>query len=350
MMHLAGLERVDYLIFDEQGQDCILAGPADAWKIDGQGRHVANHSGRPVMRLEDLVVLLNNAFSAHGQFLCAITPTQEGLAQAQQYIAESAARPVAAGERGAWLQGLRSALGLQRIEVEGIDADTRVARVIVEADHHMKRIGIGLEPGTDRVDSYLDMLVESRRIPERMDVLRWWFTLSEQAVHAARPGELYEFDAQAVQVLSENELLTRRGERIHTGQSDPLNERFAQDFTADFAEIARRYPIYADLDNIFRLALVAALVRQQGWPEGAAVDLPEWLRSGVVPLATGRAPEWVESVVNHRQVNGRRFVAAVSGGVRFAITAPPLKSATASGASSAADWRSNRSADAWWWD
>jgi hypothetical protein len=348
MLHLAGLERIDYLIYDKEAADWILAGPADAWKIDRNGRHVANHSGRPVLRLEDLVVLLSNAYFAKGQFLCAITPTQEGLVQAQQFIARSADRPVAVGRRDAWLQGFRSALGLQRIEVEGIDANTRVSRVIVEADHHMKRIGIGLEPGTDRVDSYLDLLSDSGRLPERMDVLRWWFTLHEQAVRADRPGQLYTFAPQAVQVLSENELLTRHGKRVQTGKSDPLNEQFARDFTEDFAEIARRYPIYADLDNLFRLALVAAIVHQHGSSDPSQIDLAKWLRAEEFVVTTGRAPQWVESVVNYREVNRRRFVAAVSGGVRFA--APALTSLPVTDPQAAPTWRPSQRPDTWWWD
>ena len=53
--------------------------------------------------------------------------------------------------------------------------------MIVEADHHMKRIGIGLEPGTDQVPSYLDRLVESGEIPEQNGCLAL-------VVHAAPAG------------------------------------------------------------------------------------------------------------------------------------------------------------------
>jgi hypothetical protein len=358
MLHMAGLQRIDYLIFDAATSDCIVAGPAGAWMVDRQGRHVATASGRPVVRLEDLVVLLQNALLARGQFLCAITPTEAGLAQAQQYVAASSGRAVPVGGRRSWLDGFRSALGLQRIEVAGIEANTRVARVIVEADHHMKRVGLGLEPSTERVPNYLERIVRAGEIPERMDVLRWWFTLHPRAVEVWRQGELYAFGKQAVQVLSENELLTRSGQRVPTGRSDPLNEEFARDFTADFDELARRYPIYGDLDNVFRLALVAAIVQQQGFPQRDDFQLADWLRSGEFPVTTARVPAWVESIVNHRQVDRRRFVAAVSGGVRFA--APGVTSLPASSASQAPAWRpaertgqadpTRSQARSWWWD
>jgi hypothetical protein len=342
------------VVFDDA--DCVVAGPAGPWKIDGQGRHVGAQSGRPVVRLEDLIVLLANAMLADGQFVCAITPTQAGLAQAEQYIAQSADRPLPAGasQRDQWLEGLRSALGLQRITVQGIDATTRVARVIVEADHHMKRIGLGLEPGTDQVPSYLDSIVQSGVIPDQLDVLRWWFTLHPQAVELDPEEQRYTFHRQVVQVLCENELLVR-GQRVHTGQCHPLNRQFARDFTRDFSALARVYPVYADLDNIFRLSLVSAIVRQHGLPGRDTFDLSKWLKEGRLPLNAGRAPTWVESIVNHRQVDRRRFVAAVSGGVRFqppSIQSLPLSSGrtTAQTVGQIPTMTSDRDQSRWWWD
>ena len=41
----------------------------------------------------------------------------------------------------------------------GLPVETRVGRVIVEADYHMKMVGIGLEPGTPGVESYLDSML-----------------------------------------------------------------------------------------------------------------------------------------------------------------------------------------------
>ena len=51
-------------------------------------------SGRPVVRLDDLVVMLRNAFRGKGQFLCAITPLPENLERTQQYLADWDGRPV----------------------------------------------------------------------------------------------------------------------------------------------------------------------------------------------------------------------------------------------------------------
>ena len=47
-------------------------------------------------------------------------------------------------------------MGKQDITVEGLDPQTRAARVIVEADYRMKLVGMGLEEGVLGVTSYLE--------------------------------------------------------------------------------------------------------------------------------------------------------------------------------------------------
>src|SRR5690606_38751103 len=121
---------------------------------------------------------LRNAQQNQGRFGCSINPTQAGLAAAKTYQEETSKKPLHPRQRDAWLEGLRAAVGKQDIVIYGIDPDTRVARVLVEADYHMKRIGMGLEEGTGGVPAYLDMLPKPKAGEAMaMDVLRWWFTL-----------------------------------------------------------------------------------------------------------------------------------------------------------------------------
>ncbi len=75
-----------------------------------------------------------------------------------------------------------------------------------------------------------------------MGVLRWWFTLGDGAIRAASSGDAYQFTGSAVKVLSENEKLNARGERIHTGKSEELNLQFAESFTKHFPALAAKYP------------------------------------------------------------------------------------------------------------
>src|SRR5207253_8710139 len=126
--------------------------------------------------------------------------------------------PLKPGHRAKWLAEFRDEMGRQDIEVNGIDRRTRAARVMVEADFRMKLVGIGLEEGTLGVQSYLASIeIGKDGKPPPMNVLRWWFTLNYDALSATESRDAFELRGPGVKVLSENELLTERGERVHTG-------------------------------------------------------------------------------------------------------------------------------------
>ena len=118
-------------------------------------------------------------------------------------------------------------MGKQEIEVDGLDPHTRAARTLVEADYRMKLVAMGLEKGVPGVPSYL-----SQMKPPGSGVLRWWFTLDYDAVLCSRDRLAFEIRGQGVKVESENEHLTAKGERIHTGDAEPLTRKFAENFTS----------------------------------------------------------------------------------------------------------------------
>ncbi len=358
MLHLAGLEKIAYVFVYPESGDLVLAGPASAWRIDQEGRAVSRATGRPVLQLDDLVVVLRHLTSTPGAtFGCSIDPTPEGLARTRQFAEQSAATPLKPAARGAWLKKLRHQMGRQTITVNGIDPRTRVARVLVEADYRMKLIGMGLEEGTLDVPSYLNLIhVAAGQAPPPLDVLRWWFALKYDAVTATDPRDAFEIRGPGVQVLSENELLTALGQRVHTGASEALNSEFAHRFTTHFAALAQKYPVYADLQNVFDLALVASLIQSQGLAERVNWHMLCFGDPEQYGVALGQAPQSVETVINHRVINGRHIVAGVSGGVSVSpwkFTSAESIQADDYGALQA--HRAGAQADklpleAWWWD
>jgi hypothetical protein len=357
MLNLAGLTRIKYVFFYPETGDIVLAGPAGDWRRDAEGRVASVEHGRPVVQLDDLVVVLRNAWGKDPQFGCSIVPTKEGLAAAQAVNDKWSAKSLRPGQRDKWLKELRDGLGLQTIEYYGIDPRTRAARVIVEADYRMKLVGMGLEEGTLGVTSYLDSIeVAKDQPPPAMSVLRWWFTLNYQALKATENRDGFEIRGPGVAVLSENEFLTARGDRVHTGKSDELTAKFASSFTKHFEALAAKYPVYADMRNIFDLALVAALVRSHDLAGQADWHLTHFGPGGEYQVELGIAPARVESVINHRVINGRHIVAGVSGGV----TVDPRKLASPDAVEvvrggEVIQYRetsapANLPRHAWWWD
>ncbi|HMC10611.1 MAG TPA: DUF1598 domain-containing protein, partial [Pirellulaceae bacterium] len=303
------------LVYPDTG-DIVLAGPAGDWHRDAEGRCV-DETGAPVLNLDDLVVTLRNAYTGHGSFGCSINPRKDNLAAAKAVQEKWSKQPLKPGQRDKWLAEIRGALGLQDIAVYGIDRRTHASRVLIEADYRMKLVGIGLEEGTPGVTSYLSSIeIGKDGNPPPMNVLRWWFTLNYDALAATDSRDAFELRGPGVKVLSENELLTERGDRVHTGDSDELTKRFAESFTKHFDQLSAKYPIYAELRNVFDLSLVAAIIQSHDLPGQVGWHLTHFGPAGEYRPVLGHAPTEVESVLNRRIIGGKHVVAAVSGGVR----------------------------------
>ena len=355
MRHLAGMFKVKYVfVYPLQGE-IVLAGPAGPWHENGVGRSVHTASGWPVLQLDDLVVVLRNAMYRRGKFGCSITPTRKGLAAAKKFQeSNNRGGPLRSDrQRRRWLSQLQESLGRQDITVYGIDPRTRVARVLVEADYRMKRIGMGLEEGVLGVRSVLDSML--REPPSSMSVIRWWFTLNYQAIQATPERSAFSFHGPGVKVLSENELLTQQGKRVHTGKSDLATAEFAQSFTRQFAALAKKYPIYAELRNVFDLALVAGLVQAEDLAGQVGWHLTHLGAADRYRVALGAAPRQVDTIMNHR-VAGKRIIAGVSGGVTVdtgrwvRAEAIAVDDYGALQAEQVTATPSPQSQHSWWWD
>jgi hypothetical protein len=190
-----------------------------------------------------------------------------------------------------------------------------------------------------------------------MDVLRWWFTLDYQAVTASAQRDVYELRGQGVQVLSENELLTMTGQRVHTGAASPANQLFTTSFTDHFDRLAARYPVYADLRNIFDLALVGALIKEERILDRVDWQMPLFADAKRYVVRLGPAPKQVQTVIAHRVVNRTQIIVGVSGGVSVNPSGLVAADKIAvesygklAGERGRAAAKKDLALEAWWWD
>jgi hypothetical protein len=223
----------------------------------------------------------------------------------------------------------------------------------------MKLVGMGLEAGVPGVVSYLKLikLAPGQSAPP-MTVLRWWFTLNYDAVQMSQDRLAFSLAGQGVKVESENERLTAEGKQVHTGASEELNRRFARSFTEHFEELSRKYPIYGELRNLFDLAMVGALVREQDAAEKVGWHFTCFGDPRAFQVELAEAPKEVDSVVNCRVFNHVTIVAGVSGGVMadamMCLSSQPTgvehNSALKNQRSDVVPQRPKLSGDSWWWD
>ncbi len=315
MLHLAGIHRITHLFLFPESGEIVIAGPADGWRVDAAGRHVSHSTGEPTLWLDDWIEIWRNTKSSSSGFYCSIEPRPDNLKRTAAFLANAREHGITGG-REQWLESLQAVLGEQDLVVEGIDPRSRAAHVILEADYHMKRIGVGLEETVFGVPSYFDLLA-SARSRQSSQVLRWWFTLSDEPLQVAADGTAFALPERPVRLQSENPRINAQGRPTSSGKRDPLNHRFATSFTREYRRLERRYPVYADLRNIMHWAVVAAVI--EGEQEAGRI---EWegrffSDSERCPVRYASRPQSVQSVVNQRTIAGGRTVTAVSGGVRI---------------------------------
>ena len=324
MLYLAGLTSVRYVMIDPDSGEVIIAGPAGGWMRNAKGNVVSKVDQKPVMLLDDFVVCLRNAWKKSGKFGCAIVPRKENLAKTKEYVS------TAKGSGKRWEKGLREALGQQDIDVFGIPDSSHAARVLVEADYHMKLLGMGIEPSIPSVPSYLKRVkLDANGNPPPMDVVRWWFALNYERLLSNESQTLFEFGGPGVKVLAETEFINKDGDRIHTGKAVGPTRTFARDFTNHFTDLADAYPIYNELKNVFDLAIVANMVREYELAKKANWEMNFFVSNSDLPSQSFQTSSFkpatsVESVMNRHVIKDRRdgettihTLVGVSGGVSF---------------------------------
>ncbi len=362
MQYLAGLQRIEFVLFCPETNEIIIAGPAGPMATAADGQRINSDTKQPVLMLDDLVQCLRNAWFEGGRLGCSIDPRQENLAKAQQFLTSTRL----SGQN--FRNALQESLGWQDIRVHGVEPGSHVAQVLVEADYLMKCIGLGVEQSIAEVPCYWDRLDLKNGPPPAMEVARWWFTMNYDAILANPSTTIFQLRGQGVKVLSENELLAQNGERVHTGQSQGPTREFAADFTKHFASLCQKFPAFGQLRGVFDMALVATIIRRQveagkiGWTPHYFCTAPDvdHLRYQVPTIAT---PKTVMSVVNHRTFDTREggrhlrhMVVGVGGGVEFdakELLQSNLRQVAAEGAleRAAPDSKSMPVAvEQWWWD
>lgn len=358
MQRLAGLSQVRYVFVYPEEHEVIIGGPAEGWKYNENGLAVGREGGRPTLYLDDLVTVLRT-FSPRGEgyFNCQIVPREEGLQKIKEFVEQSNARgPLTPGEMRTWTKQLQQALGLQDVKYVGIPDDSRVAQVTFEADYRLKLIGIGKLQGGPGIPSYFDLLPKTGAVKSQdMDALRWWLSMKYDAVTHSPDRNVFEIQGSAVTCQSENEKISGQGQRIHTGKAEVTNRLFAANFTQHYPELAAQDLVFADLQNVFDLSLVAALLTDNRIADRLGWNLGAFGKDGVYQTAHYQPTKTILSVVNHRVYNDKDVVVQVAGGVeghvRDVLKDPKVFRESTKLAGLQAKGRARQLPEGrWWWD
>jgi hypothetical protein len=343
---LAGMQRVQYVFVYPEQRDLVLAGPAEGWRVTQHGAVVGQHSGRPVLMLEDLVVALRSADAAAASGIsCSIDPTDEGVARLRRALRTRPAGP-------ALIPQLEQILGPQTITVEGVPPESRFARVMVAADFLMKRLGMGFEPApVDELPSYLQMIAAGAAAPPRTITPRWWLAPDYAPLGRDGAGLAWEIGARSMKTLAEDgrPASSRNADAAPAARSAALTQQWADRFTSKYDELAMQIPVFAELQNCIDLAVVAALVEKEDLRRAAGLELKLLLDAERVPTGIYPAPQTAPSLAS-AVPKGNAWIVSVSGGVEADPQQIASQREAAPGLASLRAASTPPSAARWWWD
>ena len=356
MLHLAGLTRVQYVFYYPDTKDIVLAGPAEGWAADLSGRACGIETGHAVLELEDLVVALR-AFPPSGQktpvILCSIDPTPEGLAQSTARFIKSIGPLESPDQAEDIVDGLRTSLGYQNIRVEGVPVNSHFAQVLIEADYRMKLIGLGMERPAVKMASFVDRAHPSGRTATALQ--RWYFIPDYQCVRVAADSLGMQLVGAGVKLVDEDEVVDADGSRKATGKSNKASKAFVTAFTKNYADIAARTPVYAQMRNCIDLAISAAFIQQQDYYGKAGWQMATFANEAAVPVATLNVPARVETVVA-AVFKDHQLMTPIGGGVQMQpAQALERKNTLPDEDGKISELRESIGvkdlpADQWWWD
>ena len=342
--NLAGLTRIDYVFIADDGHDVIIAGPAEGFAMQPDGRVVGIVSHRPVLCLDDLLVAIRTA-SEKTTFGCSFDPEPARLAQTQQLLKQNTrAASASAAQQG--FQQIGGVLGHWNVRVFGLPESSHMAAAMVDADFALKRLTTGDEnPQVAGFKSYFSMMR-----PNADSMRRWWFSPRYEAIEANAQQTAFRFSGPRLQVSAQDEIVDANGNRQDAPATHVSLEKYAQQFTEKIPALAENVPAIAQLQNMVDLLVTVALIGKTRAAGRLDWDPLAFNDEQRLPVQQFGVSKETPSIVKVRMAGSRTVMGLIAGGVmvtprRVLADMKP----TADEATLELPVRTDQNSS-WWWD
>lgn len=320
-LRLQGLTRLDGYVVDKEQSDIILWGLAER--------------DHPDLYLDDLVVALRVAFDRY-------TEEKDGVRYRVSPLISIDPDPVIwqrLREINIWSSGgFDSYEALcstpQRVRVEGMPRNTRVAKALVDADYRMKRVTQGslrlpisspFPADFDARVAYWRSQEEAGLPADKGSPTRYWFQPGRFSFQASDDSDTVFMDVAQV-VLNDEVQVIKAGELVAAGKTDPITRAFTCAWTSRMEDVYKAEPIWRDMHNIFRgFALARVMSDRQafvraGFDPAFLLNTYELANVSVPPSLAG-----LSRIIEYKTSEGRRATShapVVCGGVSVGFGKP----------------------------
>jgi hypothetical protein len=269
--YLAGLASIQYLIAVPEANDILLVGPGEGWITDGAGNVIGQNSKLPVLSLENFLTLFRswNGTAKQDVVSCSFDLTPE----AENKIAQLDREYTGVDEKNAkaFADALENSYSYQQIHITGIDATSRLAKILVAADFRMKQYALGLEtPPVRTVPSYAGLITGK---PQAAPT-KFYLVAEYDEVQYDSKKLTWQLGNVKVKVLTEYDYLQRQHGTAANTKPDRAAANWCSKLEANFESLAKKEPVFNELKNGMLLALAAALIRSENLLQKANCSLP----------------------------------------------------------------------------
>lgn len=293
LMHLCGIGRLEGYVIDRKNHDVILI-----------GERSPTH---PRLHLDDLATNLANVWNEGDYPYCSLDPRPEDVLKRHQNIIEMQRARTVEKSREV-MQRMERAVGDQTVVVGGVPRDSRHAHVMIDADYHMKKLSQGLVQ-LGGIQSCMDrMMADSNAKGEtgtKQTMSRFWFSVRSGYPTFKTASDIVWLDACPVCVLTEQQKASADGHLHDVVEDDPVASGFAAELSVRFPQATDSVPVYADLEDLFRLQALLRALRMRGDLKESGLDadvlLNRYALQARVPM-----PASLPGLANHKELHKER--------------------------------------------
>ena len=341
---MAGLQRIKYVIVDEDNHDIVIAGPAEGLVSDKFGNVVGSKSGTPAIHLEDFLVALRSAKEARtGQGISvSMDPTPQGVRNLRALYAKQTQFTPALAE------DIQKAMGEHIISLTGVPKDTRFSQILVAADYRMKRLAMGLAESKARnLPSVIEMAAKARN--RMRGAPRMWMECNYQPMATDSSRSVWELRGQGVRALTENAFHNKDGKAVATGKENKFAAKWADRLTERFEEISKTETVFGDLRNLMDLSVVSAVIQREALADRTGIDISTLLNDQV-RLDSRPVPATLPTQCSFISVATKGYIVTASGGVQINSWGVAENAEVVAGVEKIGEIALAAHTDRWWWN